>query len=102
MARTRTHPLPTRDRLRELYDYDRRGFFVRRRKASYRGPGRVGDLVQGTRNSSGILYVTVDGRARALSQLVWQWHNGDDPGRMRYVDGNPENCCISNLALEGM
>ena len=47
------------------------------------------------------LYIRIAGQWQMLAHHVWQQHNGPIPPAhvIRYLDGNPRNCDISNLAI---
>lgn len=54
------------------------------------------------KSTPGYLQVYHEGRYQSLSHLIWQQHHGQpvpDDMLIRYLDGNPENVDISNLAL---
>ena len=71
---TDANPLPTQDRLHELFDYEN-GQLIRRVRAGNRMPGTVvGSITQG-----GYLKVELEGSCYRVHRLIWKWHHGTDP-----------------------
>ena len=73
-------PLPSQERLKELFDYCPSGNLIRIKKTGCKG--RLGQIVGYTDKKHGYITVGVDGKAFMLHRLIWMFHNGTDP-----VDG---------------
>lgn len=71
---------PTRQRLRELFDY-RDGHLIWRPRVDALGrPNtRYVGTIAGSVNSKGRRHVSVDGTLYQVHRLVWVWHNGEPP-----------------------
>jgi hypothetical protein len=89
-------PLPSRERLRELFDYHEDGYFVR--LADVSTWFHAGDEVRGTAHSNGYLQASVDGTVYQFNRLVFQWHHGWCPDIVdHHPDRDRHNCRIGNL-----
>ena len=88
-------PLPTQERLHELF-YCVNGNLIRKIPTPTVVVS-VGD-VAGTTNPQGYTTVRVDGGLFKLHRLVWKWYYGTDPeGLCDHWDRNPRNNNIWNL-----
>jgi hypothetical protein len=87
-----TKPLPTRERLHHLFDYDRNGHLIRRVRAT--GNTKCGDVLKGTGQYH---RVSVDGGNYSLHRLIYQWHHGITPDIVDHEDRNVCNNRIGNL-----
>lgn len=96
---------PSKDRLRELFDYDPEGYFVWKRDPDKKDPHLLG--LAGKK--AGCTYVSEEMQARHLvgvdgevyneARLVWIYHKGGIGRGMNifHVDGNISNNRIENL-----
>ena len=85
----------TQERLRELFDYDPRGFFVRRVRT---GPTTlVGQEVRGSVRPDGYRQICVDGVSLYLHRCVFAWHHGRWPPLVDHEDRDTSNNRIGNL-----
>lgn len=82
-------PLPTSERLRRLFAYDRaNGVLISRRFG----------VPVGSRHNSGYLTVTVDKRSLRVHRIIWLFETGSWPtGLIDHKDGNPLNNRFDNL-----
>ena len=94
----RSKPLPTQERLKELFEYDEeRGALIRK---TSRGGSKAG-TVAGTIRKDGRLETTIDRVTYLVNRLMWMFHYGEDPSEM-IVDHRNEDCSddrIENLRL---
>jgi HNH endonuclease len=88
-------PLPTQERLRELFWYHPEGFLVRRVAVGTKY--RVGQEVRGCPVGRGYRVVVVDGGQYRLHRLIYQWHHGRCPDEIDHEDHDSGNCRIWNL-----
>lgn len=74
------YPLPSKERLWELFDYNPATGVVTARtgRASRRNPYSAGD-VMGYPSSVGYLKITIDGRLYPLHRVIWKWVTGQEP-----------------------
>lgn len=93
-------PAITRDRLRELLNYDQEtGLFTAKttRKA---GAAKIGEKVGCYTAKSDAMVIQLDGRVYTLHNLAWLWVHGElPPKQLIKLDGNGKNTAIGNLAL---
>lgn len=72
-GRPKTKPDPSRDFLRDLFDYDpNTGNLIYRRSV----PQKKAGSIAGTRHYSGYLIVCISYKIYMLHRLVWAWHYG--------------------------
>lgn len=80
---------PSQARLRELFDYDPEGFLVWRVTNSKRA---LAGSIAGSRGyNSGLRYVFdigISGNVYKGARLIWIWHRGDIPERMKITTKN--------------
>lgn len=90
-----TSPLPTQERLRELFSYEAgRLIWV---NPPQRRPQLKGTKA-GTINGSGYEQIWIDKRCYRTHRLVWKLHHGTDPAPiLDHIDGNRLNNRIENL-----
>lgn len=95
----RTKPLPSTDRLRELFRY-RGGHLVRRVDA---GPAKAGEstATRKPNTRSGYVQIGVDGELYYLHRIVWQWHGKCciDGLQVDHRNGVRHDCKIGNLRV---
>lgn len=87
-------PLPSQERLRELYEYDAQtGSFVRKTKA---GTKKLRPML-----NSAYRQARVDGQMFLVSRLIWMWEYGKDPEGLciDHINGNTSDNRIKNLRL---
>ena len=105
-----TKPMPSQDRLKELFDYHPDGHFIRRIAVGVgRSEGtRVGDPITGRKQLRGTkevgawyLDIGIDGVRYPLHRIVRQWHFGDVPPGMHvdHIDRDTLNNRIENLRV---
>lgn len=109
MPRVKRFPLPTQERLKELFDYDPATGVVRAltfRRHGARGRYEKGDVI-GYPDANGYLKATVDGKPYALHRVVWKWMTGDEPpeyldhkNRVRH-DNSWANLRAADASLNG-
>ena len=97
---TKHKPLPSQERLQELFDYSVvTGRLYRKVSTSPRV--RVGQQAGFTSNSSGYMSVRVDSEQYLVHRIIW-WHlTGQDPGELEvdHKDLNRVNNSWHNLRL---
>lgn len=73
-------PLPSQERLRELFSYDLATGVLRAKvgRRSRRGAYKAGDVV-GYADAFGYLKATVDGHPYAVHRIAWKWVTGEEP-----------------------
>jgi hypothetical protein len=90
-------PLPTQERLQELFEYSvvTGTLYHLQRPAKGRGDGHAGRVV------SGRVYVTLDGQRYMAHRLIWCLVTGQDPSHLHidHIDGDPTNNPWHNLRL---
>jgi hypothetical protein len=94
-------PLPSKERLEELFTYDaEKGELVRR--IGRRGKAPAGS-VAGTIDSRGYRRIMIDGKLYPAYRLIFFMVKGIDPGqgRISFLDGITSNNAIENLDYEG-
>lgn len=90
MAELKTKPLPSQERLLEIFSYDPATGDLTRRAP------RRGNL--GCINSQGYLRVKIGRQVYLAHRLVWKIYTGNEPPPMiDHIDGDPLNNRISNL-----
>lgn len=95
---TKILPLPARDRVLELLDYDFASGVFRWRQQ--RGPVRSG-AAAGVINRKGYRYIRIDGVLYRAHRIAWLIVHGVDPGLIEidHMDGDRDNNAASNLRL---
>ena len=93
-------PLPSQERLNELFRYDpETGKLIR--KISVSGGGQVGTEA-GNTSSSGQRRICVDYITYPASHVIWMMMHGETvehPKCIWYIDGNPLNLALRNLEI---
>ncbi len=85
----------TKKRLQEVLDYNpETGIFTWKVNNSSRA--RAGARAGGG-SPSGHRSIMIDRESVLAQRLAWFWTYGEWPRSVRFKDGNPENCAISNL-----
>ena len=81
------------------YEFVRADIKIREDGVMVRQPH--GNIIGNTR-ANYTAVVTCGGTLYTKARLAWFWHYGTEPGNNVYfIDGNPENCAIDNLATKG-
>lgn len=95
-----TRPLPTHERLKELFDYTPSGNLIwRTRKDNASFNARFGQTVAGCLDYQSYRTIYVDGLAYRAHRLVWKWHHGTDPGEtIDHLNHKRDDNRIENLA----
>ena len=91
-------PLPTQERLKELFEYDEeQGVLVWK---VGRGRAQAGSVAGFTKRNSRVS-IRVDRGDYEAHRLIWMLHYGEDPGdtMIDHKDENPSNNHIENLRL---
>jgi len=92
---------PTRERLKELFDYDpQTGAFTRKapgRTWSWSGHRKYGAVGAGRVTELGNVMIAVDGHSFSGGPLAWFYIHGKWPRRVRYVNADPTDLRISNI-----
>ena len=94
----RFKPLPTQEKLQELFEYDdERGALIW--KVS-RGSQKAG-VVAGYIKKNGRIYINVDRIKYLANRLMWMFHTGEDPGDLLvdHKNEDPSDNHIENLRL---
>ena len=86
-------PLPSQERLKELFDYDNGDLIWKKQETNAIA---VGDRA-GCR-AGRYWQVQVDGVSYRAHRLIWMWHKGEDPGHhIDHLNGCPTDNRIENL-----
>jgi len=103
------HSLPTREILREIFDYDHeRGCLIwkPRPRSHFRSDramavcnGTFAGRVAGHQSARGYWVLMLDGKRYGAHRLIWAWHHGDLPAGqvVDHIDGDPSNNKIENI-----
>lgn len=93
----RTKPLPTVERIRELFNYDPETGIFTTKKSRKCGQGEAGRTV-GAKDARGHLFARVDGKHFKLHRLAWVYMTGEWPANMiDHKDRVGDNNAWSNL-----
>lgn len=102
-------PLPSKARLRRLFDYEDGVLIWRERpRTDFKTQGahatfntRWVNKLAGTLNPSGYVQIRVHGVKFLAHRIVWVWHHGRIPKNLTldHIDGNSWNNRIENLRL---
>ena len=98
-TKLRYKPLPSQERLKELFDYDpETGDFVRKVRTS--NNTKVGD-VAGCLVPDGYLVFRVDSTTYMAHRLAWLYRYGEDPGSLDidHINRNRSDNRLENLRL---
>jgi hypothetical protein len=91
-----THMI-TRERLKELFDYDQEGFLIRKITVNHKS--KAGDKVSYLHNT-GYVRVTVDQQQIYVHRAIWLWHTGVLPDDdIDHINGCRTDNRIENLRL---
>jgi hypothetical protein len=95
---TKAKPLPPRELVEQLLDYElTTGLFLRKKKY---GKYEIGSIV-GNANHDGYIYIRIKGKGYAAHRLAWLLVANEDPAELEidHIDGNRQNNSFSNLRL---
>lgn len=102
-------PLPSKARLRRLFDYERGVLIWRERpRKDFKTQGahatfntRWVNKSAGCLKPSGYVFITLNGVSFLAHRLIWVWHHGRIPKNLNldHIDGNKSNNRIENLRL---
>lgn len=87
----------SKERVRELFDYDRSTGLLAWLKSRRGRFGNVGDEA-GSIDKTGHIRVGIDGKIYSAARVIHLWVTGVLPHRMLYKDGDPQNLKWVNLA----
>jgi len=89
-------PLPSQERLKELYDYDAEaGEFIRKHR---QGRMLAGTIAGSTNSVKGYRRVYVDDGFYYIHRLVWKYIHGVDPEEIDHLNHDVNDNRISNLS----
>jgi hypothetical protein len=95
MSQVARKPLPSWERLNELFSYDPvSGVVTRKVNTNYNAPS--GAEVGYTR-AGDYLRVRLDGEIYLLHRIIWKIATGEDPDYVDHIDGNRLNNALNNL-----
>ena len=100
MTRTKPLPLPTQERLKELFHYDpESGQFTRKVQTAYHT--KAADMAGYLDKSGGYLKIRVDGTSYLSHRLAWMYIHGEDPCELQIDHANKDKADnrIVNLRL---
>ncbi len=95
---TKAIPLPSQERLQELFDYSIvEGNFYWRKS----GPGRKMGVPAGYAIKGGYRQIGIGKSQCHVGRLAWMYVTGEDPGDLvvDHIDGDPTNNAFHNLQL---
>lgn len=81
-------------RLKEIFDYDSRGFFITKIR---RGKCKPGSVLKGTPDGKGYKQITVDYKVHRFHRLVFLWHHGFLPVFIDHKNRRRSDNRIENL-----
>lgn len=92
-------PMPTIERIRELFSYDQETGILRWRRDGHNGAVRAGKVAgQSTKNCAGYQSVTIDGRSCRIHVVIWAYHYGAWPSLdIDHINRNRSDNRIVNL-----
>lgn len=94
----RSTPLPTRKRLRQLFDYHPEGYLVWRMAHGMGNRFPAGTrFAEGTTAKTTYRAAMVDGEKLHEHRLIFAWHHGYYPENVDHDDRNKKNNRIGNL-----
>lgn len=85
----------TQELLKELFDYDQRGFLVERTFRCNRW--KPGTLVKRKSNYFGYKSLVLNGKSYLLHRLIFLWNHGYMPDYIDHANRNPRDNRIENL-----
>lgn len=87
-------PMPSMERLRELFDYNPDGSLTRLISI---GTQKAGSITFGKKEKHGYSRICVDSCHYLFHRVVWQWHYGDDPKIIDHINQDRNDSRIDNL-----
>lgn len=96
-------PLPSQERLRDLFRYDEETGSLYWRPVSGKSfrdanfNSRFGDKVAGTIGVQGYRAIGIKGAYYKAHRLIWKMHYGTEPRSIDHIDRNPLNNRLENL-----
>lgn len=85
--------LPSQKLLRELFDYDRAGYLVRKKSPIQKAIG----LRAGGVSACGYRYTWIGPKSYRTHRLIWKWHFGTEPKLIDHINQIRHDNRIENL-----
>jgi hypothetical protein len=87
--------LPSQKDLKNLFRYDKKGFFIRKVKTGY--ATKAGQVVGATKRRDGYCQMRVGGLKYLTHRLVFLYHRGFCPDHVDHINQKPWDNRIENL-----